>query len=176
MSAIPAQKLREAVMQILFSVAVATPAQESLEELLSKELGIPKRSVADAWNRAMLISEQISTLDEHLAKSVLHYDFARVSALEKIILRLGCYELLVDETIPPKVAIAEAVRLARKFSSPQAAAFVNAILDAVYRKSIGEPIDESTLQSSIVELQRSQEIAESASQDDATSRQEGLED
>jgi N utilization substance protein B len=162
MSAVPAQKFREAVLQVLFSLEIASSSQEALEELLSKELGVPRRVIADAWTRAMLVLADVDSLDQQLSQGMLRYDYNRVSALEKTILRLGCYELLVDDAIPPKVAIAEALRLTRKFSSPQAAAFVNAVLDNLYKKSEGETVDEAALTSTAEAMERCQEISEEA--------------
>ncbi|MFA7283994.1 MAG: transcription antitermination factor NusB [Candidatus Omnitrophota bacterium] len=46
-------------------------------------------------------------------------------------MRLGCFELLFRQDIPPKVAINEAVELAKKYSGQEAGKFVNAILDQV---------------------------------------------
>ncbi|MBX9744017.1 MAG: transcription antitermination protein NusB, partial [Chlamydiales bacterium] len=60
------------------------------------------------------------------------YVFERISRTERSILRLGTFELLFDPSIPPKVAIAEAIRICRKFGSPQSAQFVNAVLDSVF--------------------------------------------
>jgi N utilization substance protein B len=49
-------------------------------------------------------------------------------------LRLGIFEIFFDSEIPAKVAIAEAIRLCRKFGTPESSQFVNAILDGVYKK------------------------------------------
>jgi N utilization substance protein B len=58
----------------------------------------------------------------------------RIAAIDRAILRLGIYELRRGET-PAKVVINESVELAKKFSSEDASAFVNGILDTV-RKSL----------------------------------------
>jgi N utilization substance protein B len=54
--------------------------------------------------------------------------------VERNLLRLGAYEIYFSKSVPPKVAISEAVRLARKFASSESANFINAILDALYKK------------------------------------------
>ena len=54
-----------------------------------------------------------------------------MAVVDRNILRLGCYELIFREDIPPKVAINEAVDLAKKYSGPEAGKFVNGILDKV---------------------------------------------
>lgn len=165
MSSVPAQKKREAVFQILFSLGMGDTNQESMELLLSKELGMSRQNVGQAFQRALAVLDAVITIDEQIGEVSKTYDIARISSVEKAVLRLGVYELMLDNDIPPKVAIAEAVRLTRKFSSPQAAAFVNALLDAIYKKSLGIVPDAQMLEESAKELQLSQEIAEEASQE-----------
>ena len=46
-------------------------------------------------------------------------------------MRLGCFELIFREDIPPKVTINEAVELAKKYSGSESGKFVNAILDQI---------------------------------------------
>jgi len=70
------------------------------------------------------------------------------------------YELFFEtETLPPKVAIAEAIRLTRKFSSPESASFVNAILDAAYQEILGQKSDIGQIKASVEALEESEELA-----------------
>lgn len=165
MSAVPAQKFREAVLQILFSLEIAQSTQEDLETLLSRELGVSRHVIGQAYHRALAILEQVQDLDRQIAEAAVNYDIARISSLEKAIIRLGVYELFKDNAIPEKVAIAEAVRLTRKFSSPQAAAFVNAVLDCLYQRSLGLTVDDKQLSATMGDLTRSQEISEKAAKE-----------
>ncbi len=75
------------------------------------------------------------------------------------------HTLLIDDGIPPKVALSEAVRLARKFSTAEAGAFVNAVLDALYKKQLGETPDDKALESSAAALAESEDIARQASEE-----------
>ena len=68
-------------------------------------------------------------LDGLIRKHALHWEFDRIALIDRNILRLGLYELSCRADIPPKVAINEAVDLAKKFSTDQSGAFVNGILD-----------------------------------------------
>ncbi|HSX14156.1 MAG TPA: transcription antitermination factor NusB, partial [Chlamydiales bacterium] len=72
------------------------------------------------------IRERLSEIDEKISLYSTDYAFERISLVEKTILRLGIFEL---ERLPPPIAIAEAIRLTRKFGTPESAQFVNAILD-----------------------------------------------
>ena len=57
--------------------------------------------------------------------------------MDRAILRLGTYELLHRPDVPPKVAIDEAIRLAKKFSTAESGAFVNGILDKIMTARTG---------------------------------------
>ena len=59
----------------------------------------------------------------------------RMAMIDKNILRLGICELLFDSTTPPKVAINEAVEIAKKFGTEESPDFINGILDKVYKDS-----------------------------------------
>ena len=67
-------------------------------------------------------------LDERLAQTADHWSLERMAATDRNVLRLGAYEILHSAT-PERVAINEAVELAKRFGSKQSAQFVNGILD-----------------------------------------------
>ena len=126
---------------------------------LRKELRISLDSVSEAGARAKEILQFKDQLDEAIASSSDAYEFSRIPLVERNILRLGLYELLYDPAIPPKVALAESIRLTRKFSTPEAARFVNAILDHLYRKDLGEQGDDVEITTSLEEMARTGERA-----------------
>lgn len=137
---LPAQKFREIVFQILYSRTYASSDAEETGAMLMAELKVTKKAILEAQKRARLIEEQMAVFDEQIAAASTEYTFERISLVEKTILRLSLYEMLQDAAIPPRVAIAEAIRLTRKFGTPESAHFVNAILDLIYNKKNGAPI------------------------------------
>jgi len=68
-------------------------------------------------------------LDRLLAAAAEHWSLGRMAVVDRNILRLGAYEMLHEPDTPPKVAIDEALELAKRFSTTESAAFVNGILD-----------------------------------------------
>lgn len=74
---------------------------------------------------------QMSQIDEKISKYAANWQLERMAFVDRNIMRLGCYELLFRQDIPPKVAINEAVELAKKYSGLESGKFVNAILDQV---------------------------------------------
>ena len=59
-----------------------------------------------------------------------------MAVIDRNILRLGCFELLFSECAPPKVAINEAIELAKRFGDVDSPRFVNGILDKIYKHEI----------------------------------------
>ncbi len=79
-------------------------------------------------------------LDQVIEKAAPEWPIDRISPVDRNILRLGLYELLFADRkeVPAKVAINEAIELAKQFGGDNSSRFVNGVLGAVY-KEIGEP-------------------------------------
>jgi transcription antitermination protein NusB len=91
-----------------------------------------------------ILSKQ-SELDLVITKAAPEWPIERISPVDRNILRLGLYELLFSDRgeVPAKVAINEAIELAKQFGGDNSSRFVNGVLGAVY-KEIGEPGKEET--------------------------------
>lgn len=131
--ALPPQKFREIVFQMLYSSEFLGTDPEETSLMLMNELKVTKKSVAAAREKVNQILQNLSVIDEKISLHSTDYSFERISRVEKTILRLSLFELLFETDLPPLVAIAEAIRLTRKFGTPESAQFVNAILDRVYK-------------------------------------------
>jgi transcription antitermination protein NusB len=75
----------------------------------------------------------IEQADAVLKRHARHWDLERLALVDRNILRIATHEMLVGR-VPHKVAISEAIRLAKEFSSAQSPRFINGILDAVARE------------------------------------------
>lgn len=131
--ALPPQKFREIVFQLLYSHSFSPLAAGDAVPFMMQELKVSRSSVAAAYERVESILPHLSALDKQIEAHSRDYAFERISGVERTILRLGAFELLHDSSLPPKVAIAEAIRLCRKFGTRESADFVNAVLDSVYK-------------------------------------------
>jgi len=131
--AVPQAKMREIVFQMLYSINMGHAAHDDLVKLMMSELSVSKSSVLKAMEKVDAIQLHLESLDATIAKASEAYEFDRIHNIEKNILRLALFELQYDKDVPPKVAIAEAIRLSRKFAAPESASFVNALLDSIYR-------------------------------------------
>jgi N utilization substance protein B len=133
--ALTQQKFREMVLQILFSLQF-TPFSEEIVYLMKEQLVVSKSLAKAAADRALAIRDLESKIDPLIQEASPSYELSRIGAVEVTVIRLAIYEILFDTEIPEKVAISEAVRLARKFSTKEAGVFVNAVLDAVWKKQM----------------------------------------
>ena len=77
-------------------------------------------------------TQELATLDELITRKADNWKFERLSAIDRAILRLALHEIAVGKT-PARTVINEAVKLAKKYSSDDSAAFVNGILDAAVK-------------------------------------------
>lgn len=81
--------------------------------------------MADKFNS---IKEKIDAIDEKINSVAKGWKTGRMGKAELAILRVAVYEMLYDEEVPVKVAINEAVELAKKYGGDESPAFVNGIL------------------------------------------------
>lgn len=89
-------------------------------------------------------------IDQLITTAAPEWPLDQISIIDKSILRLAAYELLKDDDIPPKVAINEAVEIAKTFGGENSSKFINGVLGTLYRNSdryVAEeikPADETT--------------------------------
>lgn len=141
---LPLQKFREAVFQILYSQDFVLGSEEIIP-LMMEELKTTRRTMVEAADRVNEVLAKLPQIDEYITNASTEYSFERISRVEKTILRLGLFEIFFDSEVPAKVAIAEAIRLCRKFGTPESSQFVNAILDGVYKKHAAPAPEEPVL-------------------------------
>ena len=108
-----------------------------------------------SWKKYLFKSNRFSNLFVLGLWELFPHNIAFVPALHIILWVVGLYwllnelnklfELKFEGEIPPKVAISEAVRLSRKFGTPEGGAFVNAILDAIFQMESGPCLSKPVL-------------------------------
>jgi N utilization substance protein B len=79
------------------------------------------------------VGEHLSEIDSMIRETLENYAFQRLSAVDRNILRLGAFEVLFSEHIPPEAAINEAIEIAKRFGGEESPKFVNGILDRIYQ-------------------------------------------
>jgi len=134
---------RSVVLQTLFELDFDNSDLKNAEELLIRNIkefapGTGDTSFMTALLRGVL--EKQKDLDTIIEKAAPEWPIEKISPVDRSILRLGLYELLFADRneVPAKVAINEAIELAKNFGGENSGRFINGGLGAVY-KGIGEP-------------------------------------
>jgi transcription antitermination protein NusB len=103
-------------------------------EHASEDLPEPLRDFANGLVNGTI--GRVAEIDALLSAHAQNWRVERMAILDRLVLRLGVYELLTAPETPPRVVINEALELARAYTGDEAVGFVNGILDAV-RKHLG---------------------------------------
>ena len=85
------------------------------------------------------VFDEMDKLDEELQPMAPEWPISSISSIDRNVLRIGLFELTRrKDTVPPKVAINEAVELAKAFGSDNSSKFINGVLGTAYRNIGGE--------------------------------------
>lgn len=121
---------RRAAVMLLYQEDLTGHAMDEIIAQHERDAGRP----LPAYSRALIdgVHEQRERLDAEIGELAGDWSIERIAPVERAVLRVALLELDQDDP-PAPVAIAEAVALARRYASPEAAAFVNGILGAAAR-------------------------------------------
>ena len=125
-------KSREFALQMLFEWDMTRQEPARVEQLFWKSARAAESTRAFADELFEGSVAEAGEIDELVEKLAENWRLERLAAVDRSILRLAIYELRTGTT-PPKVVIVEALELAKKFSSAEAPAFLNGILDAAFK-------------------------------------------
>jgi transcription antitermination protein NusB len=129
------RKAREVALQFLYQLD-----QTGADDPTPFEHDFWKRHPVDEDARAFASSlvrgtkGQQAKIDVIIAESTEHWDLDRMAVVDRNILRMAVYELLHDPTVPGKVAINEAIEIAKKFGTAESSRFINGVLDRIHRE------------------------------------------
>jgi len=130
---------RKARIGVLGALYAAVQSHEDNEKILKD---VYKREKYDKSSKNFIRSlfvESIAHADESdklIEKYLKNWEFSRVALLDKMILRMSITEMLFIKDIPPKVAMSEAIEIAKEYSTEESFSFVNGILDSIYKQFI----------------------------------------
>jgi len=88
------------------------------------------------WRIANGVIEHLNILDDIISKAAPDWPLAQISIVDRNVLRIGLYELLYanPEEVPPKVAINEAIEIAKNYGGPNSSKFINGVMGTVFRE------------------------------------------
>lgn len=134
---------RSVAMQSLYEWDFKGKKNEMLSEIIEHNI----KEFAPGIEETQFIKDlvdgtlsKIKEIDKIIEKAAPQWPINQIAMVDKAVLRLGIYELLFGkrDEVPPKVAINEAIELAKSFGGDASGKFVNGVLGTIYRE-IGEP-------------------------------------
>lgn len=127
------RRARESTLQMLFQFDASEVPPKEVVRLYRDCFG--EGPLPDEFSIGLFtgIAGAIEAVDGAISASSDHWRLDRMSSVDRNILRIGVYEIMNAEDTPPRVAINEAVELAKRFGTAESASFVNGILDRVAR-------------------------------------------
>lgn len=134
---------RSVVLQALFEWDFCGQKDKNVSAIIDRDAkefapGVSEVSFIEELMKGVLAKR--SELDDIISKAAPEWPIDKISPIDRNVLRLGLYELLFADRaeVPAKVAINEAIELAKTFGGETSGRFVNGVLGAVY-KELGEP-------------------------------------
>ncbi len=122
----------------------------TLDEILSRNIDRYREMVEDKVFIEELtkgVSTREAALDTQLQPIAPEWPIDQIARMDRVILRMGLYELLHNTDVPPKVVINEAVELAKAFGGENSSKFINGVLGTVMRQrdTVAEALPEPTV-------------------------------
>jgi transcription antitermination factor NusB len=128
---------REIALKILYASEITG---EPVAEVFRKFCESENMEIDEVRNYAETlvtgVAEHISDLDSSISAFAANWEIGRMATIDRNIIRVAAFEILFCEDIPPKVAINEAIEMAKKYGDKDSSKFVNGILDRISRPRI----------------------------------------
>ncbi len=122
---------RAAAMQLVYEKLMGGSGEDTLNALIAFT---PEGDDQAYIDRVLAgVAEHGPALDELIARHSPSREIGRIARVDLCILRVALYEMRYDNDTPESVVINEAVELAKRFSEPSSARFINGILGAISR-------------------------------------------
>ena len=131
---------RVAVLQALYAIEVGKETKsKALKDILKRESRNhdAKNFITELFNVSLSNREWC---EDQIKSRLNNWEFKRVAILDRLLLIVAIAEIFFIDTVPPKVSISEAIQIAKKYSTEDSSAFVNGILDNIYKSVAKEKL------------------------------------
>lgn len=125
---------REAVFQALYSVHISHENEAKILDDIQSRYDFDDDIKQYVNNLFLKTIENKKFIVETISKYLENWEWSRVALLDQLILKMATAELFYIDDVPPKVTIAEAIEIAQQYSTSDSSAFVNGILDTIYKE------------------------------------------
>lgn len=125
------RRARELALALLYELEFHPGREQDRLETFWRDHAAPAgaRAYAEALARGVVMHRE--RLDHLIGAHAVHWTLERMPLVDRNILRLAAYELLHESAVPERVAIDEAIELAKAYAGEDSGRFVNAILDRI---------------------------------------------
>ena len=131
---------REAVLQALYAIEVGKETKsKALKDILKRESRNhdAKNFITELFNVSLSNREWC---EDQIRSRLNNWEFKRLAVLDRLLLIVAIAEIFFIDTVPPKVSISEAIQIAKRYSTEDSSAFVNGVLDNIYKSVAKEKI------------------------------------
>ncbi len=115
-------------MRALYEIEFGECEPAEVARLSAQEADLSSDLAAYTEKIVVGVRQNMSEIDNRLAKLIKDYDFDRIAVIDRNVLRLAAYELLEEPAIPPAVTLNEAIEIAKRYSTAESGKFVNGVL------------------------------------------------
>ena len=130
---------RSIAMQSLYEWDFSGKKPDQLEKIVERniqEFGPGLEDKTFVWQLIEGVVSRIGDIDKIIEKAAPEWPIEQITIIDRNVLRIGLYELLYSnkDEVPPKVAINEAIELAKTFGGESSGKFINGVLGTVYKQ------------------------------------------
>ena len=129
-------RARIVTLQTLYELEFAANSETSILERTLKEKELPKESADFAGRLVSGVIANKQLLDNTISRFATAFPVDQLAPMDRSILRLALFELTISKEVPPKVAVNEAVELAKEFGADTSPKFINGVLGSVISEII----------------------------------------
>lgn len=157
----PSRRLsRIIILQSLYEWDFQQISKEELERIVKrniKEFASEIKEITFPINTVLDIVEKVLQIDKIIAEKAPERPISKINLIDRNILRIGIYELVFanKKEVPPKVAIDEAIELAKTFGGETSGKFINGVLGAIYKEIYEAEIDK---EKKLIDLEKIERI------------------
>ena len=127
------RKARELALRMLYQVETAG---DDADRALTKYCSLfpYQQDIVDyAQLLLTVIRRHQEKIDEFIRQACEHWRIDRIAYVDKNVLRIGIFEMIFSDDVPPKVAIDEAIEMGKKYGSEDSREFINGVLDRILK-------------------------------------------
>ena len=124
---------REAVLQALYAIEIGKEIRaKALKDILARETRDKetKNFITQLFEVSL---ENRDWCEDQIKSRLNNWEFEREAVLDRLLLVVAISEIFFIDSVPPKVSISEAIQIANQYSTEDSSAFVNGVLDSIYK-------------------------------------------